>query len=49
MNKLWVAGQNGELSGETFILFNKQEFQLGVSIFGHIKQEAASNSTLQAI
>lgn len=51
VDELRVAGQNGELSGETFILFNKQVkgnkrelIQLGVPIFGHIKEEAASNN-----
>lgn len=51
INELRVAGQNGELSGETFILFNKQVkgnkrelIQLGVPIFGHVKEEAASNN-----
>ncbi|CAK7348194.1 unnamed protein product [Dovyalis caffra] len=50
VNELRVAGQNGELSGETFILFNKQVkgnkrelIQLGVPIFGHIREEAAGN------
>ncbi|KAG6736660.1 hypothetical protein POTOM_060462 [Populus tomentosa] len=51
VDELRVAGQNGELSGETFILFNKQVkgnkrelIQLGVPIFGHIKEEAAGNN-----
>ncbi|KAJ6319733.1 hypothetical protein OIU77_010827 [Salix suchowensis] len=51
INELRVAGQNGELSGETFILFNKQVkgnkrelIQLGVPIFGHVKEEAARNN-----
>ncbi|KAG8653841.1 hypothetical protein MANES_05G072300v8 [Manihot esculenta] len=51
VNELRVAGQNGELAGETFILFNKQMkgnkrelIQLGVPIFGHIKEEASSNN-----
>ncbi|XP_015891553.2 RNA demethylase ALKBH10B [Ziziphus jujuba] len=50
-NELRAAGQNGELSGETFILFNKQMkgnkrelIQFGVPIFGHIKEEATSNN-----
>ncbi|XP_028762244.1 RNA demethylase ALKBH10B [Neltuma alba] len=50
VNELHAAGQNGELSGETFILFNKQMkgnkremIQLGVPIFGHIKEDANSN------
>ncbi|XAR61243.1 hypothetical protein NMG60_11034889 [Bertholletia excelsa] len=45
-NELRVAGQNGELSGETFILYNQQMkgkkrelIQLGAPIFGHIKEE----------
>ncbi|XP_057461992.1 RNA demethylase ALKBH10B-like [Actinidia eriantha] len=49
VNELRVAGQNGELSGETFILYNQKKkgnkrelIQLGASIFGHIKGEATS-------
>ncbi|XP_044492951.1 RNA demethylase ALKBH10B-like [Mangifera indica] len=51
VNELQLAGQKGELSGETFILFNKQMkgnrrelIQFGVPIFSHIKEEAASNN-----
>lgn len=51
VNDLRVAGQNGELSGETYILFNKQMkgnkrelIQFGVPIFGHIQEEATCNS-----
>ncbi|XVE73193.1 hypothetical protein DITRI_Ditri11bG0097700 [Diplodiscus trichospermus] len=51
VNELRSAGQNGELSGETFILFNKQIkgnkrelIQLGVPIFGHIREEPTSNN-----
>ncbi|KAK8481166.1 hypothetical protein V6N13_079508 [Hibiscus sabdariffa] len=51
MSKLRSAGQKGELSGETFILFNKQIkgnkrelIQFGVPIFGHIKEEMTSNN-----
>ncbi|KAH0751156.1 hypothetical protein KY290_030388 [Solanum tuberosum] len=47
VNELRFAGQNGDLSGETFILFNQQVkgnkremIQLGTPIFGHIKEEA---------
>ncbi|KAK4376294.1 hypothetical protein RND71_006971 [Anisodus tanguticus] len=47
VNELRVSGQNGDLSGETFILFNQQVkgnkremIQLGTPIFGHIKEEA---------
>ncbi|KAK4281125.1 hypothetical protein QN277_012655 [Acacia crassicarpa] len=50
VNGLHAAGQNGELSGETFILFNKQMkgnkremIQLGVPIFGQIKEDSNSN------
>ncbi|TKY52587.1 oxidoreductase protein [Spatholobus suberectus] len=50
VNEIHAAGQNGELSGETFILFNKQMkgnkrelIQLGVPIFGQIKEDAKSN------
>ncbi|KAL2238900.1 UNVERIFIED_CONTAM: RNA demethylase ALKBH10B [Sesamum indicum] len=46
VNELQVAGRNGELSGETFILYNQQTkgnrrelVQLGVPIFGHIKED----------
>ncbi|GFP97868.1 hypothetical protein PHJA_001930900 [Phtheirospermum japonicum] len=46
VNELRVAGQNGELSGETFILYNQQTkgnkrelIQLGVPIFGKIKED----------
>ncbi|PSR86268.1 Core-capsid bridging protein [Actinidia chinensis var. chinensis] len=49
VNELRVAGQNGELSGETFMLYNQKKkgnkrelIQLGASIFGHIKGEATS-------
>ncbi|XWS36257.1 hypothetical protein CRYUN_Cryun20dG0069900 [Craigia yunnanensis] len=51
VSELRSAGQNGELSGETFILFNKQIkgnkrelLQLGVPIFGHIREEPTSNN-----
>ncbi|KAL9228098.1 hypothetical protein vseg_003712 [Gypsophila vaccaria] len=44
--ELRAAGQNGELLGETYVLFNKQvkankreQIQLGIPIFGHIKDE----------
>ncbi|KAK6239248.1 hypothetical protein QUC31_004717 [Theobroma cacao] len=50
VSELRAAGQNGELSGETFILFNKQIkgnkrelIQLGVPIFGHVIEEPMSN------
>jgi hypothetical protein len=50
VNEIHTAGQNGELSGETFILFNKQIkgnkrelIQLGVPIFGQIKEDTKSN------
>ncbi|KAL3644844.1 hypothetical protein CASFOL_010024 [Castilleja foliolosa] len=46
VNELRVAGQNGELSGESFILYNQQTkgnrrelIQLGVPIFGKVKQD----------
>ncbi|KAH1108121.1 hypothetical protein J1N35_011889 [Gossypium stocksii] len=51
MSELRSSGQNGELSGETFILFNKQIkgnkrelIQFGVPIFRHIKEEPTSNN-----
>ncbi|CAN4091475.1 unnamed protein product [Withania somnifera] len=47
VNELRVAGQKGELSGETFILYNQQVkgskrelIQLGAPIFGHVKEDA---------
>ncbi|KAL1558489.1 RNA demethylase ALKBH10B-like isoform X2 [Salvia divinorum] len=50
VNELRVAGQNGQLSGETFILYNQQTkgnkrelIQLGVPIFGHVKDTFQSN------
>ncbi|CAI9785647.1 unnamed protein product [Fraxinus pennsylvanica] len=50
VNELRVAGQNGELSGETFILYNQQVkgkkrelIQLGIPIFGQIKDDAKGN------
>ncbi|KAL3647913.1 hypothetical protein CASFOL_008881 [Castilleja foliolosa] len=46
VNELRASGQNGELSGETFILYNQQTkgnkrelIQLGVPIFGKIQQD----------
>ncbi|GJU85011.1 putative oxidoreductase, 2OG-Fe(II) oxygenase family protein [Tanacetum coccineum] len=51
VNELRVAGQNGELSGETFIKYNQQSktikrelIQFGAPIFGHVKDDASSNS-----
>jgi hypothetical protein len=52
VGQLRVAGQNGELSGDTFIMYNQQQtkknkrelIQLGAPIFGHIKEDA-SNQT----
>ncbi|XP_061341376.1 RNA demethylase ALKBH10B-like isoform X1 [Gastrolobium bilobum] len=50
VNEIHAAGQNGELSSGTFILFNKQMkgnkrelIQLGVPIFGQIKDDDNSN------
>ncbi|KAH7666927.1 Clavaminate synthase-like protein [Dioscorea alata] len=50
VNELRLAGQRGELSGETFISFNKQMkgckreiIQLGVPLFQPTKDEAANN------
>ncbi|KAL9239213.1 hypothetical protein vseg_013553 [Gypsophila vaccaria] len=49
VDELRAAGQNGELLGETYILCNKQvktnkreQIQLGVPLFGHIKDEATN-------
>ncbi|KAI3473488.1 hypothetical protein Pfo_030943 [Paulownia fortunei] len=49
VNELRMAGRNGELSGETFILYNQQMkgnkrelIQLGVPIFGQIKEDATN-------
>ncbi|KAG4174424.1 hypothetical protein ERO13_A11G119800v2 [Gossypium hirsutum] len=51
VSELRSAGHNGELSGETFILFNKQIkgnkrelIQLGLPIFRHVREE--SNPTI---
>ncbi|XP_062086273.1 RNA demethylase ALKBH10B isoform X2 [Humulus lupulus] len=50
VNEYRAAGQSGELSGETYILFNQQMkgnkrelIQFGVPIFGQIKEETAGN------
>ncbi|KAL8214932.1 hypothetical protein R6Q57_004381 [Mikania cordata] len=52
VNELRVAGQNGELSGETFIKYNQQSkaikrelIQFGAPIFGQIKEEATNNKS----
>ncbi|KAM0954260.1 putative oxoglutarate/iron-dependent dioxygenase, RNA demethylase ALKBH9B/ALKBH10B [Dioscorea sansibarensis] len=49
INELRLAGRKGELSGETFIFFNKQVkgnkreiIQLGIPLFQPIKQDALS-------
>ncbi|KAK2990532.1 hypothetical protein RJ640_019812 [Escallonia rubra] len=47
VNELRSAGQNGELPGETFIMYNQQLnkrelIQLGAPIFGQIKDDAGS-------
>ncbi|KAG9134011.1 hypothetical protein Leryth_004718 [Lithospermum erythrorhizon] len=46
VNELRVAGQNGELSGETFVLYNQQLkgnkrelIQFGLPIFGHVNDD----------
>ncbi|KAI3676515.1 hypothetical protein L1987_86125 [Smallanthus sonchifolius] len=51
---LRVAGQNGELSGETFIMYNQQSkaikrelIQFGAPIFGQIKDEAIATNKSQ--
>ncbi|GLT47171.1 hypothetical protein SLA2020_208840 [Shorea laevis] len=51
VNELRAAGHNGELSDDTFILFNKQMkgnkrelIQFGIPIFGHIKEEHEGNN-----
>ncbi|KAG0483426.1 hypothetical protein HPP92_011510 [Vanilla planifolia] len=50
INQLHLAGRRGELSGETFVFFNKQMkgnkreiIQLGVPLFQPTNEEAASN------
>nr|GMD72992.1 RNA demethylase ALKBH10B-like [Ipomoea batatas] len=50
VNELRVAGQNGELSGETFVLYNQQlkgnkreMIQLGAPIFGHVEDNPTCN------
>ncbi|KAI7732132.1 hypothetical protein M8C21_025327 [Ambrosia artemisiifolia] len=52
VSELRVAGQNGELSGETFIIYNQQSkaikrelIQFGAPIFGQIKDEATNNKS----
>lgn len=52
VNEYRAAGQNGELSGDTFILFNQQMkgnrrelIQFGVPIFGQIKDEAENQTS----
>ncbi|VVB07065.1 unnamed protein product [Arabis nemorensis] len=49
--ELREAGQNGKLLGESYIMFNKQIkgnkrelIQLGVPIFGHVKDENSNDS-----
>ncbi|XP_022758150.1 uncharacterized protein LOC111305162 [Durio zibethinus] len=56
VSELRSAGQNGELSGETFILFNKQVkgnkrelIQVGVPIFGHIGEEPNQSFNIEPI
>ncbi|KAF5447394.1 hypothetical protein F2P56_032949, partial [Juglans regia] len=56
VNELREAGHHGELSGETFILFNKQMkgnkrelIQFGIPIFGQITEEAGSNNQTSTI
>ncbi|KAL4558804.1 hypothetical protein LXL04_037006 [Taraxacum kok-saghyz] len=51
VSKLRVAGKNGQLSGETFIIYNQQSkttkrelIQFGAPIFGQIKDKATSKS-----
>ncbi|XP_071719246.1 RNA demethylase ALKBH10B-like [Rutidosis leptorrhynchoides] len=51
VNELRIAGQNGELSDETFIKYNQQSkaikrevIQFGVPIFGQIKDDASTKS-----
>ncbi|KAK1428244.1 hypothetical protein QVD17_17074 [Tagetes erecta] len=52
VTELRVSGQNGELSGETFIMYNQQSkaikrelIQFGAPIFGQIKDEATNNKS----
>nr|GMD60987.1 RNA demethylase ALKBH10B-like [Ipomoea batatas] len=57
VNELRVAGQNGELSGETFVLYNQQlkgnkreMIQLGAPIFGHVEDNpTCQKSNIEAI
>lgn len=51
VNELRVAGQNGELSGDTFIKYNQQSksikrelIQFGAPIFGQIKDDTSTKS-----
>ncbi|KAF5820495.1 putative alpha-ketoglutarate-dependent dioxygenase AlkB-like superfamily [Helianthus annuus] len=55
VTELRVAGQNGELSGETFIMYNQQSkaikrelIQFGAPIFGQIKDEATNNKSQES-
>ncbi|EXB39318.1 hypothetical protein L484_025013 [Morus notabilis] len=52
VNEFRTAGQNGELSGDTFILFNQQMkgnkrelLQFGIPIFGQIKEEGDNQTS----
>lgn len=56
VNELRAAGQNGELLGETYILFNKhmkankrEQIQLGIPIFGQIKEPMANIQDIPAL
>ncbi|KAL8143128.1 hypothetical protein V2J09_016160 [Rumex salicifolius] len=56
VDELRAAGQNGQLLGETYVSFNKQvkgskreQIQLGVPIFGHIKGESESEKNQATI
>ncbi|KAI4329736.1 hypothetical protein MLD38_028086 [Melastoma candidum] len=51
VNEVRAAGHNGELSGDTFILFNQQVkgnkrelVQFGVPIFGHVQDEIPNDN-----
>lgn len=51
VNELRVAGRNGELTGETFSLYNQQikgskreQIRFGVPVFEQIKEDSASRS-----
>ncbi|KAI3994038.1 hypothetical protein MKX01_012295 [Papaver californicum] len=56
INDLRHAGHSGELSGDTFILFNlhlkgnkRELIQLGIAIFGQIRDEKTKSGNIELI